>query len=703
MQASAASALEALRARVAALPGWVWVGSLVVLSTVVRALLARKVVAPWIFSDELFYSELAKSFGSTGHFAIRGEASSAYGFVYPVLVAPAYALFGSIPRAYAAVKGINAALMSLSAVPIYLLARRVVSVRGALVAVTLTLVLPAFAYTATIMTENAFMPLFCLTALVLVRALEKPTLDRQGLVLLVLVADFLTRAQAVAFLPAVVVAPLLYAAFAGRAAQLRRYIPLGTALAGLTLLAILVQAVRGRSPLTLLGAYAVTGHTHYPQFEIARWTLYHLALVDMGLALVPLFALVLLLARARRLDLPLQALLAATVSLGAFLLLEVAAFSVTQSNGRLEERNLFYVYPLLLVALVAWVERGMPRPWHIAAPTAAVLAVLPALIPFGNDNVFGVASESDTPTLVAWWYVQHSLVARGNIWLLVLAAGVAFAALALWLPRRFGLLLAPLIAAALVLMGQVVLNWNAGLQGGMRAASIGALYQGVTQDHPDWVDRALGRDARVTFLWTAGQNPFVLRETQFFNRSVRTIADVETGASPERLGEVATRIDEHGRLRAKGDGVLQARYVLAPAALHVAGTRLATDRLKGLALYRTPGPLGVTGWAHGIDPDAWSTPSARYSLAPCRGRFLDVRIGSDSKLFGRPQRVVARENGVRVGVLRLDPAAPEATWSLPLRPRAGMCRFDFTVTPTRVPGHGDPRRLGARFLGFAAR
>jgi hypothetical protein len=237
----------------------------------------------------------------------------------------------------------------------------------------------------------------------------------------------------------------------------------------------------------------------------------------------------------------------------------------------------------------------------------------------------------------------------------------------------------------------------------MRAASIGALYQGVTQDHPDWIDRALGSDARVTFLWTAGQNPFVLRETQFFNRSVRTIADVGTDPSPERLGEILVRRDARGRLRVEGDGLLQPPYVLAPVALHVAGRQIGVDTLKGLALYRTSGDLRVTAWEHGIDADNWSTPAARYTLTPCRGRFLDVTVASDPKLFLLPQRVVARENGKRVGVLRLDSAAPPVTWTLPLRPRARMCRFDFTVTPTAVPGHGDRRTLGARFLDFETR
>ena len=39
--------------------------------------------------DELIYSELAKSFAAGGHFLVRGEPAGSYGFVYPVLIAPA--------------------------------------------------------------------------------------------------------------------------------------------------------------------------------------------------------------------------------------------------------------------------------------------------------------------------------------------------------------------------------------------------------------------------------------------------------------------------------------------------------------------------------------------------------------------------------------------------------------------------------------
>ena len=74
-------------------------------------------VAPWIMVDEIVYSELAKNVAAHGQFLVRGVPSHGYGFVYPVLIAPAWRLFSSIPDAYAAAKAINAVLMSLGRGP----------------------------------------------------------------------------------------------------------------------------------------------------------------------------------------------------------------------------------------------------------------------------------------------------------------------------------------------------------------------------------------------------------------------------------------------------------------------------------------------------------------------------------------------------------------------------------------------------------
>src|SRR5438067_12756970 len=108
-------------------------------------------VAPWIMIDEIVYSELAKSFAATGHFTVRDVPTSGYGYVYPILISPAYALFDAMPTVYTGVKTINSVLMSLASVPAYLLARRVVSMRSSLVVALLTVAVPSTFYAGTVM------------------------------------------------------------------------------------------------------------------------------------------------------------------------------------------------------------------------------------------------------------------------------------------------------------------------------------------------------------------------------------------------------------------------------------------------------------------------------------------------------------------------------------------------------------------------
>src|SRR5207302_1252240 len=103
--------------------------------------------------------------------------------------------------------------------------------------------------------------------------------------------------------------------------------------------------------------------------------------LDLYLGIAPFAALVLLTAVARSLDRPLRVFLAAALPLVVWLLLEVGAFASALSP-RVQERNLFYVAPLFFVALLAWIERGMPRPARAAAIAAVVAAALPGALPY---------------------------------------------------------------------------------------------------------------------------------------------------------------------------------------------------------------------------------------------------------------------------------------------------------------------------------
>ena len=135
--------------------------------------------SPWILPDEILYSDLARSIADGGPPAVRGVPAFGWGVVYPTLIAPAWALFGDPVSAYHAALVINALVMSLAAIPAYLLARLFVSRRVALVVAAMTVLVPSMAYTGVVMTENAFYPLFLWSVFLIARAVRRPTLASQ--------------------------------------------------------------------------------------------------------------------------------------------------------------------------------------------------------------------------------------------------------------------------------------------------------------------------------------------------------------------------------------------------------------------------------------------------------------------------------------------------------------------------------------------
>jgi hypothetical protein len=54
------------RARAARVPDWAWLAAIVLVSAALRIWLVRAMPAPFIFVDELIYSELARSLVDTG-------------------------------------------------------------------------------------------------------------------------------------------------------------------------------------------------------------------------------------------------------------------------------------------------------------------------------------------------------------------------------------------------------------------------------------------------------------------------------------------------------------------------------------------------------------------------------------------------------------------------------------------------------------
>ena len=350
--------------RLRAVPAWATLSGIVVLSFAIRAWLARGMLGPFIMVDELFYSEMAKSFASDLSLTIRGIPAPGYGAVYPILISPAYALFDRIPDVYATLKTINSLVMSLAAVPAYLIARRVVGKWLALFAALLAVAVPSMVYTATVMTENAYYPVFLLATLALVALLERPSALNHVLFFAALGLAYLTRSQAVVVAAAAVTAPLLLGLFQRGAfrSTVWAYRWLYAIFGGGALLVVAAQTARGMPLSTLLGSYAVVATDRtYDLGKAAHFVVYHAAELDLYVGVIPVAAAIVLTARARSLDRALQVLLASTIALSFWTLLVVGTFA-SRFADRIQERNTFALAPLFLILLLAWVERGAPRP-----------------------------------------------------------------------------------------------------------------------------------------------------------------------------------------------------------------------------------------------------------------------------------------------------------------------------------------------------
>ncbi|MGH3113005.1 MAG: hypothetical protein ACRDOP_06015, partial [Gaiellaceae bacterium] len=105
-------------------------GAAPLLATLVAASFVLRIAHAWFrstptfFADEYIYAELARSLAETGRPLIRGVSASFPALLQPLLTAPAW-LFEDVETSFRLVQTLGALLMSLAAVPVFLLARRV--------------------------------------------------------------------------------------------------------------------------------------------------------------------------------------------------------------------------------------------------------------------------------------------------------------------------------------------------------------------------------------------------------------------------------------------------------------------------------------------------------------------------------------------------------------------------------------------------
>ena len=155
--------------------------------------LASLVDVPRVHPDEVRYLIAASSLVEGEGLTLRGDE---YGFgpLYALVLAAILWLSSGVDPAYD-LWAANALFFALTAVPVYLLARRLVSPWWAVCAAGLAVAIPSSISVATVMTESLAYLTSAWALYATALALERPTLLRQLAVLGTVAAAFLTRAQ----------------------------------------------------------------------------------------------------------------------------------------------------------------------------------------------------------------------------------------------------------------------------------------------------------------------------------------------------------------------------------------------------------------------------------------------------------------------------------------------------------------------------
>jgi hypothetical protein len=452
---------------------------MVVVGAIVEHWLVR--VTEWrVMADELLYVEMARSMAH--HLSplpmVRGEHVGVYSVLYPLLLAPVVGIFDA-PTAFQAIRVVNIALMVSTAIPAYLLTREAASRRGALIAATLSVLVPWVTASASVMTESAAYPAFAWAVYAMTRAIAQPGVRRDVLALVAIVIACLARSQFVLLVIAFPVAILVHEVgrrvgrdgvrdvrswLVGAPIEAVRGHVVATVVVGIGVALLLFDAG------TLVGGYSVitTDQSLLPA-GIVGSALDHLAYIAVGIGALPVvFAIAFV---AGTLGRPVDA---RSHALASVALVVVVATTIVVSSfdlrfivlGReVQERYLFYICPLLFAAAVAWFVHARTSFVALAIGAIATGAIVLSqqYTPVPQVNIEGFASPNryffavldGRLRQVESWFGLHD----PGPGLAIAAACVVLAALAMVLIRRglaraalvgFGIAIGALLTAQLV-------------------------------------------------------------------------------------------------------------------------------------------------------------------------------------------------------------------------------------------------------------
>jgi hypothetical protein len=613
----------------------------------VLAVLTTRVVDWYVMTDELLYERLAISsvYSHSPLPHIHGELVGNVNQLYPLLLAPFFhdAL---VPTALTYAHVLNAIVMSSAAIPAFLLARRVATRPWlAYLVAAVSVCIPWIVLSSFLMTEVVAYPAFLWAMLAIHQATVRPSVRSDLLLVGALVVATLARTQFAALLVVVPLALFLHQLTLSKGVRsaVRDVVAAHRVLApGYAVLVVLglVLLVAGRLS-SALGTYSVTAEGDLIPHGFGRSLLEHLAPIGLGMGIVPFVLgvawLLTSLVRARTRERHAFAVVTATTIV--VLLFEVTSYDLRFGQGRLHDRYLFYVVPLLLIAFALFVEEAQPRLLAVTS-AGALLALAFLFLPVRRYDKLNV--DSPVAALNGALLDLGGSKRGGQLLLCFVTIVVTCAFL---LPRRRRAVAALLAVATLAIPAQTALAFT-------RLFTVdGTSGRPITTDQSvvfDWIDRKLGPGEKVTMVpypfqygnyW---ENVAYWWNVEFWNASVKRAALYEgafTG-TPETFPTIPLSFDRTSG-RANVTSSPYAVQAVAETRFHLAGTSLGEDR--GIVLSRTEQPWRADWLAFDLYRDGWTIPKVvgkiRVFAAPNQTaptmRFVTISVrGPD----GQPAR-----------------------------------------------------------------
>lgn len=497
---------------------------IVAISAAAGALMVAKARNWAVMTDELLYTGMARSIAHTiiPLPQMRGAYIPVYQVIFPTLIAPLIGLL-SMPAAYPWIAALNAVIFATAAVPAYMLTGLAAHGRAAARWVALcTVAVPWLAFASKALPDSlAYVAvLWCVYAIARTAPSTRHPLKGDLLALLAILLTVLVRNQFLFFAGVwlgvvVLVRAAETLAESGARALPRRLLAVVWQRPLPVVFFVVVVLMLAFAPNYLLGVYSVTStgaRGGAAPSGLLGAIFNHASVIGLGVAGIPLVLglpwLTVALTRVKERS---ENTVAIAILLSAAAILYVgASFDVRFTEAdRVIERYVFYLAPLMFVALAGLLTRPPRNLLAYVIPAGAGLLVLSASHPYGLDTrlTFEI-NHVFSPMQIA--LVQYQKVADQigfSIFMLYAFVIVIVAAVAWWLLGSgreraalngvFALTAAVLLATTLYAVPKIVSTQN---------ELIDNIFGARTTAQKSWIDEATG-GAPVSLVFAPVADP----------------------------------------------------------------------------------------------------------------------------------------------------------------------------------------------------